>query len=83
MIFLLFISLFLFAKPTFALTLSVSVTETIPTSGVIGNPFQVNVLVTNGDIGATYYYKIFGGFDSAVDQVKTAKGNVYLPYTGV
>jgi hypothetical protein len=68
--------------PTPTPTLSATISSLNPTSGIVGNPFQVNLNITNGGVGTTYYFKIFGGIDSNNDAIKTAKANTYLPYTG-
>lgn len=82
MIFIIIFLLLLFSKPVLAANPTATITSISPSSGVVGDPFQVNFNVVSGDVGSTFYFKIFGGIDSSNDALKTAKANVYLPYTG-
>lgn len=81
MVLIFLLLLYFFAKPVFAAPV-VSI-NSLPDTGVIGDPFSVNFSINNAEVGITYYYKIYGGFNPANDQIKTNNKTIFLPYTSV
>lgn len=69
MIFLIILFYLFLASPVFA-TPQISIID-YSNSLVPDSVFPVNFLVTNTNIGATYYYKFFGGIGDSTSSIKT------------
>ena len=78
--FWLFIFLFIFSGQVFAAP--TVVIDSLPAGGTVGVNFTVNFSVSNGDVGATYHYKAFGGISNDSD-IHTLSDTTEFTYTSL
>jgi hypothetical protein len=53
----------------------------ISDTNILGDNFSVDFSVANGDIGSSFYYKVFGGISDNTSSIQTFNNNNYLNYT--